>query len=160
MRTNSAASPDPSSATLRAYEPGEVHPAGGARRPDQVAVTLPACSSTRRPAPGAASTSAAARIELFEVGQGDPVLFLPGWGLSARAYTAALLPLAAAGLRVIAPSLPGFGASTPLPLRSPLADYASAYRRTARRAEPGPPVFAVGHSFGGGRGAEARATAP
>lgn len=90
------------------------------------------------------------RIEVFEVGQGDPVLFLPGWGLSARAYTAALLPLAAAGLRVIAPSLPGFGASTALPLRSPLADYAARIAALLDVLNPERPVFAVGHSFGGG----------
>ncbi len=91
-----------------------------------------------------------ARIELFEVGEGDPLVFLPGWGLSARAYTAALLPLAAAGLRVIVPSLPGFGASTPLPLRAPLTDYATRIAALLDVLALDRPVFAVGHSFGGG----------
>ncbi len=91
-----------------------------------------------------------ARVELFEIGQGDPLVFLPGWGLSARAYTAALLPLATAGLRVIVPSLPGFGASTPLALRAPLTDYARRIAALLDVLALDRPVFAVGHSFGGG----------
>lgn len=100
-----------------------------------------------------------ARVELMEIDAcdpvdpgrlGDPVLFLPGWGLTARAYVPALLPLARAGLRVIAPSLPGFGASTPLGLRAPLAAYARRIIALLDVLDPEKPVFAVGHSFGGG----------
>ncbi len=91
-----------------------------------------------------------ARIELFEVGEGDPVMFLPGWGLTARAYAAALLPLATAGLRVIAPSLPGFGASSPMGFRAPLAAYARRLVALLEVLDPEKPVFAAGHSFGGG----------
>lgn len=91
-----------------------------------------------------------AGVEVFEVGDGDPVLFLPGWGLSARAYAAALLPLAQAGLRVIAPSLPGFGASTPLTLGAPIAEYAGRIVALLDVLDPERPVFAAGHSFGGG----------
>jgi pimeloyl-ACP methyl ester carboxylesterase len=91
-----------------------------------------------------------ARVELLEVGSGEPVLFLPGWGLTARSYIAALLPLASSGLRVIAPSLPGFGASTPLGLRAPLAAYARRIVALLDVLDPEHPVFATGHSFGAG----------
>jgi pimeloyl-ACP methyl ester carboxylesterase len=91
-----------------------------------------------------------ARIELLEVGAGEPVLFLPGWGLTARSYLAALLPIASAGLRVIAPSMPGFGASTPLGLRAPLGAYARRIVALLDVLDPEHPVFATGHSFGGG----------
>jgi pimeloyl-ACP methyl ester carboxylesterase len=91
-----------------------------------------------------------ARVELLEVGSGEPVLFLPGWGLTARSYIAALLPLASAGLRIIAPSLPGFGASTPLGLRAPLSAYAHRIVALLDVLDPEHPVFATGHSFGAG----------
>ncbi len=94
-----------------------------------------------------------ARVELLEIDGiplGDPVLFLPGWGLTARAYVAALVPLVQAGLRVIAPSLPGFGTSTPLGLGAPLAAYARRVIELLEVMDPEKPVFAVGHSFGGG----------
>ncbi len=91
-----------------------------------------------------------ARVELLEVGAGEPVLFLPGWGLTARSYLAALLPLARNGLRVMAPSLPGFGSSTPLGLQAPLAAYARRVVALLDVLDPEHPVFATGHSFGGG----------
>jgi pimeloyl-ACP methyl ester carboxylesterase len=91
-----------------------------------------------------------AQVELVEVGTGEPVLFLPGWGLTARSYLAALLPLAQNGLRVIAPSLPGFGSSTPLGLQAPLAAYARRVVALLDVLDPEHPVFATGHSFGGG----------
>lgn len=86
---------------------------------------------------------------------GDPLapalLFLHGWGLSPACYADGISRLTATGVRVIAPCLPGFGGSDPLPLhRAGLVDYA---HRTARLLEvlgEDGPVFVAAHSFGGG----------
>jgi pimeloyl-ACP methyl ester carboxylesterase len=51
------------------------------------------------------------RVEIHTVGEGEPLLFLHGWGLSPRAYLPALRSLADRGHRITAPSLPGFGRS-------------------------------------------------
>ena len=51
------------------------------------------------------------RVEVLALGNGEPLLFLHGWGLSPRAYLPALRSLAGRGHRIIAPSLPGFGRS-------------------------------------------------
>src|ERR1700712_858171 len=91
-----------------------------------------------------------APIELFEAGEGDPLLFLHGWGLTPRAYSDAVLRLCGAGVRVIAPSLPGFGGSAALGLRADLADYAHRIARLLEVLDPDRPVFVVGHSLGGG----------
>ena len=51
------------------------------------------------------------RVEVLTLGEGEPMLFLHGWGLSPRAYLPALRSLADRGHRITAPSLPGFGRS-------------------------------------------------
>ena len=51
------------------------------------------------------------RVEVLVLGDGEPLLFLHGWGLSPRAYLSALRSLADRGHRITAPSLPGFGRS-------------------------------------------------
>jgi pimeloyl-ACP methyl ester carboxylesterase len=51
------------------------------------------------------------RVEVLALGDGEPLLFLHGWGLSPRAYLPALRSLADRGHRITAPSLPGFGRS-------------------------------------------------
>jgi pimeloyl-ACP methyl ester carboxylesterase len=51
------------------------------------------------------------RVEVLALGEGKPLLFLHGWGLSPRAYLPALHSLAEGGYRITAPSLPGFGRS-------------------------------------------------
>ena len=92
-------------------------------------------------------------VRVMEVGDplAAPLLFLHGWGLSPACYADGLSRLTAAGVRVVAPCLPGFGGSDPLPLhRAGLADYA---RRIARLLEvlgEDGPVFVAAHSFGGG----------
>lgn len=91
-----------------------------------------------------------APLELLEAGEGDPLLFLHGWGLTPRAYSDAVLRLCAAGVRVIAPSLPGFGGSAALGLRADLADYAHRIAGLLDVLDPDRPVFVVGHSLGGG----------
>ena len=90
-------------------------------------------------------------VELMEIGRGDPLLFLHGWGLSPRSYDQALTRLCGAGIRVIAPCLPGFGGSQgPALRRITLPEYA---RRVARLLDVlalEKPAFVAGHSFGGG----------
>jgi len=91
------------------------------------------------------------RVELMEAGLGDPLVFLHGWGLTPRAYAASIVRLCPAGIRIIAPSLPGFGGSDPLPLRRlGLSGYARHVAATLEAAGLDKPAFLVGHSFGGG----------
>jgi pimeloyl-ACP methyl ester carboxylesterase len=59
------------------------------------------------------TTAGGARTRWLDAGDGDPLVFLHGWGLSPRAYVPALRCLAHRGHRVTAPSLPGFGFSAP-----------------------------------------------
>lgn len=84
-----------------------------------------------------------------EAGEGTPVVFVHGWGLSARAYARALPHLAGSGARVIAPALPGFG-------RSDALDGAYTFERLADWLDDlldhvgvDEPAALVGHSFGG-----------
>lgn len=84
-----------------------------------------------------------------EAGDGPPVVFLHGWGLTARSYARALPTIAATGARVIAPALPGFGRSAPL-------DGAYTFEKLARWVDDlldhvgvDEPAAIVGHSFGG-----------
>lgn len=91
-----------------------------------------------------------ARVEVMEVGVGDPLVFLHGWGLTPRSYGGGLAKLTAAGLHAIAPTLPGFGASDPMPLRTGLREYANRVAGALEEAGLDRPAFVVGHSFGGG----------
>jgi pimeloyl-ACP methyl ester carboxylesterase len=56
------------------------------------------------------------RVEVFRVGRPDdpPLVFVHGWGLSPRGYAPAINALAHLGWHVVAPTLPGFGDSTPV----------------------------------------------
>jgi pimeloyl-ACP methyl ester carboxylesterase len=86
---------------------------------------------------------------------GDPrheaLLFLHGWGLSPRAYADGVARLTAAGVRVIAPALPGFGGSDGPPLSGiDLPAYAARIGRLLDVLGVAHPVFVAGHSFGGG----------
>ncbi len=85
-----------------------------------------------------------------DAGDGPPVVFLHGWGVSSRSYGGVLSWLAQAGTRVIAPALPGFGRSDELPGRltwEKLAHWLDQLLETAGVDEP---ALLVGHSFGGG----------
>lgn len=87
----------------------------------------------------------------LEAGEGRTVVFLHGWGLSHRAYRTPVKRLAATGVRVIAPALPGFSGTAALPddectLRG-YADWLVAFLDAVDIDEP---VLLVGHSFGGG----------
>lgn len=81
----------------------------------------------------------------------DPLLFLHGWGLSPRCYADGICRLTAAGVRVIAPCLPGFGGSDGPPLNGiDLPAYAHRIGRLLDVLGVEQPVFVAGHSFGGG----------
>jgi pimeloyl-ACP methyl ester carboxylesterase len=94
-----------------------------------------------------------ATVRLMEAGDpaADPLLFLHGWGLSPRCYADGITRLTAAGVRVLAPCLPGFGGSDGPPLtRIDLATYAERTGRLLDVLGLEHPVFVAGHSFGGG----------
>ncbi|MDV6278632.1 alpha/beta fold hydrolase [Rhodococcus erythropolis] len=84
-------------------------------------------------------------------GQGPPVLFLHGWGLTPHTYRPAVERLADNGVQVFAPVLPGFGGTTELPpAQRNLPGYARWVEQFLDAAGIDEPVTIVGHSFGGG----------
>lgn len=90
-------------------------------------------------------------VEYTVGGHGETVLFLHGWGLSHRTYEHALRLLTHNGLRVLAPSLPGFGTTARLPRAAEsLTGYAHWADAFLRAVEVRGPAVVVGHSFGGG----------
>ncbi len=89
-------------------------------------------------------------VELMEAGEGDPLLFLHGWGLTPRSYASAVRGLCGAGVRILAPSLPGFGRSAPLRLGARIGEYAERVAGVVDAVDPEKPCFVLGHSFGGG----------
>lgn len=96
-------------------------------------------------------------VRVMEAGPADParggevLLFLHGWGLSPRTYADGVARLTAAGVRVLAPCLPGFGGSDGPPLRGvDLPFYAHRVGRLLDVLGVEHPVFVAGHSFGGG----------
>jgi pimeloyl-ACP methyl ester carboxylesterase len=92
-----------------------------------------------------------ARVQVMEAGTGDPLLFLHGWGLTPRSYARGITRLTGAGVRVIAPCLPGFGGSDPLGLRAvSMQGYAGRIGRLLDVLGIDHPVFVAGHSLGGG----------
>ncbi len=94
-----------------------------------------------------------ARFRIMEAGPpgGDPLLFLHGWGLSPAAYADGVAQLTRTGVRVIAPSLPGFGGSDGPRVRAlDLPAYARRIGRLVDVLGIETPVFVAGHSFGAG----------
>lgn len=92
-----------------------------------------------------------ASMRVMEAGTGDPLLFLHGWGMSPQTYAAGITRLTKAGVRVIAPSLPGFAGSDGPPLRGiDMPAYGSRIGRLLDVLQIEKPVFVAGHSFGGG----------
>lgn len=85
-----------------------------------------------------------------EIGEGVPVVFIHGWGLTARAYVRTFTAIAQAGARVIAPALPGFGKSDPLRGEYTWEKLARWVADLLEHAGVDEPAFFVGHSFGGG----------
>jgi len=94
-----------------------------------------------------------ATVRVMEAGEAgaDPLLFLHGWGLSPACYAQGISLLTAAGVRVIAPALPGFAGSDGPPLLGiDLPAYAGRVGRLLDVLGLEHPVFVAGHSFGGG----------
>jgi pimeloyl-ACP methyl ester carboxylesterase len=86
-----------------------------------------------------------------EAGAGRPVVFLHGWGVGHHAYRDSVRHLAASGLRVLAPALPGYWGTAPLPrAESTLSGYAAWVVAFLDAVAVRDPVLLVGHSFGGG----------
>lgn len=91
------------------------------------------------------------RASYVEAGAGRAVLFLHGWGVGHRAYRDSVQQLAADGLRVVAPALPGFSGTRALPRReSSLQGYAAWVLAFLDALDIRDSVLLVGHSFGGG----------
>ena len=84
-----------------------------------------------------------------DVGAGPPVIFVHGWGLTSRAYAEAIEALAKNGTRVIAPALPGFGKSAPLPGALTWERLAWWMKQLLEHVGVEEPAFFIGHSFGG-----------
>lgn len=84
-------------------------------------------------------------------GTGLPVVFLHGWALGQHTYRDVVERIAAEGVRVIAPSMPGFGDTGELPNASfSLSGYAAWVADLLDALEIDEPAVLVGHSFGGG----------
>lgn len=86
-----------------------------------------------------------------EAGEGTPFIFLHGWGLRDHTYKRAMSRLAALGVRVLAPSLPGFGGTARLPSAEFSMDgYAGWVAQFAEQVGITGDFYLGGHSFGGG----------
>jgi pimeloyl-ACP methyl ester carboxylesterase len=78
-------------------------------------------------------------------------VFLHGWALGQHTYRDVIERIAAEGVRVIAPSMPGFGDTGELPNASfSLSGYAAWVADLLDALEIDEPAVLVGHSFGGG----------
>ena len=84
-----------------------------------------------------------------DAGDGPAVVFLHGWGLTARSYAQAFPLIAATGSRVIAPALPGFGRSDPLKGEYTFPRLAAWVLELLDTLDLRGGVTLVGHSFGG-----------
>jgi pimeloyl-ACP methyl ester carboxylesterase len=84
-------------------------------------------------------------------GEGRPIVLLHGWALAHHTYRGVLQSLAAAGWRVVAPALPGFGGTPGLPgSEFSLAGYANWLAEFLREVGVDEEAVLIGHSFGGG----------
>lgn len=79
------------------------------------------------------------------------MVFLHGWALDHRAYKRPLARLAAGGVRIIAPAMPGFGGTAALSSgEMSLAGYGRWVANFLEAIGLNQPVIMSGHSFGGG----------
>lgn len=88
--------------------------------------------------------------EYGEAGDGPPVVFLHGWGLGHHAYKRPLARLALRGFRVLAPALPGFAGTGPLPTSSDIHSFGQWANDFMDAVGVTEPAVVIGHSFGGG----------
>ena len=90
-------------------------------------------------------------VRYGEVGSGPSALFLHGWGLRPNAYARPIESMAAAGCRVVAPALPGFGGTPELPIEErTFVGYGAWVARFLDSVGMGDMALVAGHSFGGG----------
>ncbi len=122
----------------------EAAPATGSRRRPSAATTAGTVQWTNIAVDGR-------RVAYGVTGAGPPALFLHGWGLGPNAYRRPILAMAAAGCRVYAPALPGFGGTHELsaPDRS-FAGYGAWAGRFLDAVGVDDVALVAGHSFGGG----------
>jgi pimeloyl-ACP methyl ester carboxylesterase len=84
-------------------------------------------------------------------GEGMPVVLLHGWALGQHTYREVIASIAEQGCMVIAPALPGFGATGELPGQDfSLRGYAQWVHDLLEVLDVDEPAVVVGHSFGGG----------
>lgn len=95
------------------------------------------------------TTIAGRTVAYGDAGDGPAVVFLHGWGLTARSYAQAFPLIAATGSRVIAPALPGFGRSDPLDGEYTFPRLAAWVLELLDTLDLREEVTLVGHSFGG-----------
>ncbi|MFO7777487.1 MAG: alpha/beta fold hydrolase [Nitriliruptoraceae bacterium] len=95
------------------------------------------------------TTIAGGTVAYGDAGEGPAVVFLHGWGLTARSYAQAFPLIAATGSRVIAPALPGFGRSDPLEGEYTFPRLAAWVLELLDEIDLREPVTMIGHSFGG-----------
>jgi len=112
-------------------------PAGTPRKPERIV--------------WATTTVDGHRVRFGTVGTGPAALFLHGWGLRPNAYARPVEAMAAAGCRVVAPALPGFGGTPELPAGDrTFAGYGAWVGRFLDAAGIDDLALVAGHSFGGG----------
>jgi pimeloyl-[acyl-carrier protein] methyl ester esterase len=85
-------------------------------------------------------------IRLHEVGAGQPIIFIHGWGMGAAAFDEQG-GLAQHGFHLIAPDLPGFAGTGSANGRATLSDYASLVQELTLKLGLNKPVL-VGWSMG------------
>ena len=85
-------------------------------------------------------------LDVWVAGAGDPLVLLHGWGLSGRAYRAAMIALADRGYRVAAP---GIAVSEDWAI-----ERAAEFAAEAMAGVDAAPAPVIGHSFGGVVGAQ------
>ena len=91
------------------------------------------------------------QVRYVTVGDGPAGLFLHGWGLRPNAYRGTIEAMAAAGCRVYAPCLPGFGGTRELDAdQRTFAGYARWVGHFLDAVGAPDVALAAGHSFGGG----------
>ena len=91
------------------------------------------------------------RVRYGIVGSGPSALFCHGWGLRPNAYARPIAAMSAAGCRVVAPSLPGFGGTPELPAAErTFAGYGAWVARFLDAVGIEDLALVAGHSMGGG----------
>ena len=130
--------------------PGAEEPYGGADTSPRTAGGAGAVAGARRVVWRTTAVDGR-RVRYGVVGTGPTGLFLHGWGLRPKAYTRAIESMAAAGCRVVAPCLPGFGGTHELVAdERTFAGYGAWVGRFCDAVGVDELALVAGHSMGGG----------